>query len=514
MMSNGKQANTIGRSIGGPVCGLKLIPLSRPGGPEEKTLQHFASKCDSFGKEVTFNEEAKTAKIAYDVALPDPAAEKPEDWRAEAATSCASCANYVPPMATRKLTGWSGGYCRAKGQILLDDRLHLYAQSCEDRKFQPRTKRVSDTDPRTSQGITILMFPEYDPNFGKPKPVDINEIHRNNIATAPNMYPTDAAINEKHVKMGIRAFRRVRDPKGYGPSIMIPIMDESYFSKEDAERIPHSGDPEKPEKYFDHNGAVYKVAVMWTKLNQTPALWGEPGVGKTELFRHIAWMMGMPFQRISITESSEVDDMIGKMMFTPDKGTFFQYGRIPRGWTRPNILCLDEPNTGQPALWQQIRPLTDDSKQMVIDQNNSEALLKHRLCYLGMAMNPAWDPRNTGVAPLADADGSRLMHINMTLPPEHIEKQILVEVLEEDRWATAEAVPLVDTIMRIAKEIRMIGKEGGHLPSWGIRNQKKVVRLKRYMSWPDAFRMGVTDSLEPEVADAILAVVNSHAGDE
>lgn len=513
-LKNTNQSNATGYNIGGPTCGLKMIPLSRPGGPEKKTLQYFANKCDSFGREVVFKAEAKSAPIAYPVALPNPV-RRPDDWKMESVSSCTGCVNYIPPMAMRKLTGWSSGFCRAKGSLLLADRLTKYALSCEDRVFANPNERVSDTRPRVD-GITIMLFPEYDLNFGKRKPVDVYAVHKMNMSVRPQDYDSDAKVTDGHRRLGIRAFRRVVDPKGYGPNLMLPIMDEGWtgFTDEDRRRIPRSGDAERPEKYFDHNGAVYKIIAMWTKLGYTPALWGSAGVGKTELFRHLAWMMGMPFQRISITESSEVDDLFGKIMYSPDRGTYFQFGRIPRAWQLPNILCLDEPNTGPPAVWQRIRPLTDDSKQLVLDEGDGTRVDKNRLCYLGMAMNPAWDARNTGVAPLADADGSRLMHIEMDLPPEAIEREIIIESLADDRVEPDKASEIAETLMRIAKEIRTMAQDGSIPVSWGIRNQKKVARAKRFMSWPDAFRMGVTDSLEPEVRGPILQIVNSHAPEE
>lgn len=510
----------IGRSIGAPVCALKLIPLSRPGGPEANTFKHFASNCDSYGKEIVTQDSARTAPIEYPIGFPDPNAFQPEGQPDHAVYSCTSCSNYVPPMVTKKLTGFAAGYCRAKGKLLLDDRLPKYAEGCDSRVFATARNRIAD-NPSAAAGINVILFPEYGMEFGKPKKVDIVEIHKLNLITKPSDYNSDGPVTDAHKRLGIRAFRRVQDPKGYGKAILIPIMNEDaldpkgqpIFSDEDKARIPRSGDEEKPERYFDHNGGVYKTAIMW-RLGQTPALWGPAGVGKTEMFRHVAWLMGLPFQRISITEFSEIDDLIGKMLYSPEKGTHFRYGRIPRGWVRPNILCIDEPNAGPPAVWQAIRPLTDDSKQMVIDQNEGERLPPNKLCYLGMAMNPAWDPRNTGVAPLADADGSRLMHLEIGLPPEHLEKQILLEVLEDDHWDKTEATAAVDILMKIAKEVRQLS-DGGHIPiSWGLRNQKKVIRIRRYMSWKDAFRMGVTDALEPSVRDSILNVVESFSDDD
>lgn len=521
-LDNVAQRTATGRAIGGPTCGIKMIPLSRPGGPEQATFKHFAKSCDSYGKEINLNEKAKTAPIVYQIAMPDPNAKQPEDWQSENVPACNTCANYIPPGITKRLTGWSAGFCRAKGELLLEDRLTKYAIDCSKRKYQHPSERLDEMRANSGAGINIILLPEYDMYFGKKKPVDLAAIHAANMRVKPSEWVSDRTVTESHKRLGIRAFRRIQDPRAYGPDLVIPIMDElavgpdgkRIFTDEDVARIPRSGDPEHPEKYYDHNGAVYKTMVMWTKLNQTPALWGPAGVGKTELFRHLAWMMNLPFQRISITESSELDDIIGKMMYEPSRGTFFQYGRVPRNWVLPNVLCLDEPNTGQPAIWQALRPLTDNSKQLVIDQNGGERLAKHRLCYLGMAMNPSWDPRNSGVAPLADADGSRLMHIKMDLPPERIERQIILEALAEDKWTEEDAAPHVDALMRMAKEIRQLSENNQIDTSWGIRNQIKVVRLRRYATWADCFRMGVTDSLEPTAADLILNVVRSYAPNE
>jgi MoxR-like ATPase len=518
-----KQRISPGKSIGAPVCGIKLIPLSRPGGPEEKTFKHFAKDCKQYGTEIELEDTARQEQtpILYQISFPDPGAQLPTDPKNEPVTTCATCVNYVPGPVTRKLTGYMAGYCRAKGALLLDDRLTKYAANCEDRKFAAAGQRVDETNRRSHEGIKIILYPEYDLNFGKPKPIDIDAIHQLNLRIKPSEYPTDREVTVGQKLLGIRAFRRIQDPAMYGPPIPIPIMDEMavdregnrIFSDADRARIPRTGDDEAPEAYYDHNGIVYKTAIMW-RLGLTPALWGPAGVGKTEAMRHIAWMMGMPFLRISVTESSELDDLFGKMMYEPSRGTYFQYGRIPLAWMAPNIFCLDEPNTGSPAVWQAIRPMTDNSKQLVLDQNSGERIPKHRLCYLGMAMNPAWDIRNTGVAPLADADGSRLMHIEMDLPPEHVERKILHEVLAKDGWDLPDANQAIDKIMPMAKEIRGLAESGAIPFSWGIRNQQKVLRIKRFARWVDAFRMGVTDSLEPDVRELVLQVVKAKAGNE
>lgn len=517
---NSQQANFTGRSIGGPVCGLKLIPLSRAGGPTDKTYKHFAAGCADHGREVQPNPEAIRQPLLMTVGFPAPVRPPAGENGDPSVNSCARCINFVPTMAVRRATGWATGYCKAKGSLLLDDRLDTYAATCTEKDRATVSERVKDTDI-----VTLPLFPEYSPTFGEKQKPDPFKIHAANLITSTQSYSSDVPITDKHKARGIKAIRKILDPRGKKKDLYLPIMDEDaiisrggnkvpLFSEEDKARIPRSGDPERPESYFDHNGLVYRATVCWVYLKQTPALWGMPGTGKTEALRHMAWLMGMPFTRISITESSEVDDLIGKLMYSPERGTWFQYGRIPLGWQRPNVLCLDEPNTGPDAVWQAVRPLTDDSKQMVVDQNSGERIPQHPLCYLGMAMNPAWDPRNKGVAPLADADGSRLAHIEMELPPEAVEKKIIKEVLESDKWDPADADRDINVLMSIARELRAMSNENSVSFTWGIRSQIKVARLRAFMSWPDAFRMGVTDSLEPEVRQLIMKSVESHADDD
>lgn len=485
----------IGASFGGAICPLKLLPIGRPG-IETKQPELQAERCDSYGKKtVGFNVSATSAPIMIPVGLPTTLVTEPDDPNMN---SCYSCSNFIEPRKTAEQTGWTSGYCSATGSLVLPDRAHLYPSKCGQYKdgYSP---------PAAGQ---IRILPELTEGFGKPDPLALfRKISSGDFN--PATYKGDKEASPKAMQLGVRSWLRVEDMKGNGPAVYLPMFDDTKFSKDEEAKIPRTGDDEHPELYIDHDGYVYRVAVMWTKLGETPALWGEPGTGKTELFRHMAWLMTLPFERVSITGSSELDDIAGKMMYTPEVGTYFHYGRVPQAWRKPNVLCLDEPNVGPPDVWQFFRPLTDNSKQLVLDQNKGEAIPAHAACYLGMAMNPAWDPRNIGAMQLGDADGSRLLHIRMELPPRDVERTILVRRLALDKVPEDEALEIANTVLNIADDIRQLSRDGVIPCSWGIRNQIKVARVKRYMSWTDAYRTAVVDSLEPEAGQAILDVVRS-----
>jgi MoxR-like ATPase len=251
-----------------------------------------------------------------------------------------------------------------------------------------------------------------------------------------------------------------------------------------------------------------QAAIAWTELDETPALWGEAGTGKTELYRHLAYLMHLPFERISITGSTELDDLAGKMHYSPEKGTYFSYGRLPRAWTKPCVICIDEPNVGQPDVWQFLRPLTDNSKQLVLDQNNGEAIKRHQDCYMGMAMNPAWDPKNVGTAQIGDADARRLWHIFLELPPEVLEREIIANRVALDGWEIDKE--RLDTIMAIAGELRGLIKDGTLPITWGLAQQIKVARASRWFDMVVSYRRAIGDYLEPDALEVLLDVVRAN----
>jgi len=321
-------------------------------------------------------------------------------------------------------------------------------------------------------------------------------------------YETDAVVTEEDAENGIQAWRRIVDPLGVGPDVFLPIY-RSDFIGDLSYLVPRTGDDEHPELHVDYIHAVYRLVVLWHHLSETPVLWGAAGLGKTETYRHMAWLMGLPFWRISVTASTEVDDLVGKMNYSPERGTYWTDGRLPAAWRSPGVICLDEPNVGPPDVWQLIRPLTDNSKQLVLDQNQGERIQRHPASFLGMAMNPSWDPRNTGTNLLGDADGSRLMHMMVPLPPEKVEREIIKRRVALDGWEMESGQ--LDLLMAISQSLREL-VSGGSLAevSWGVRHTIKVARVLRFFTMSDAVRMAVADYLAPELQQAVLDQVKLH----
>lgn len=491
------------KSIGAPMCGRFGTILGRPGmtpGQANKLQTHIGTKCPSFGEPMPpVPLPEMNGGLKFEVALPDIDLRVPADTEVAktAVKTCGQCSKFIRDDTVALELGWTTGMCAAKGRLILPNRQTYEARDCDYREFGAvRT---------TTTGVHLL--PEYEDAFQSADPIKTYFASKGS-EVLPHEYPTDKEVTLEDRATGIRAWRLVKDPAGSGNEVYLPGYDPEFFGIEERAKIPRSGDDEHPELYVDHFGGVYLAAVTWTELDETPALWGEAGVGKTELFRHLAWLMCLPFERISITRSTELDDLAGKMHFNTEDGTYFKYGRLPRSWTKPSIICLDEPNVGPPDVWQFIRPLTDNSKQLVLDMNEGERLPRHQDCYFGLAMNPAWDPKNVGAEQIGDADASRLFHVFIEMPPPELEREIIKNRVKLDGWELSGKQ--IDMLMAIAEELRGLCAEGTLPITWAIRPQIKVARALRWFEPITAYRRAVGDFLEPEAAAALLDVVRAH----
>ena len=498
MLDPSKATRFFSKSVGVPVCAKFGKPLGRIQSKENERAaiaKTFAKNCSEFGKEAPLTVNWSTAE--FQVMLPDPHSTLPNQGVSpESVRTCLNCSNFIDTEAVIGDLGWSSGLCAAKGKLVLGSRYIIEARNCDYRSMgTPRTN---------TSGMTFI--PEYMENFtGTGDPIAAY-LHSKTHFVDPVDYPTDKEITEVDAEHGIRAWRRIVDPLSEN-IVHLPIYDVNFFSEEERKKIPRTGDDEHPEDYIDHFFGTYKCAALWTELDETPALWGQAGTGKTELFRHMAWLMCLPFERLSFTASTELDDIAGKWLLE-NGATVFEFGRLPRAWGKPCVIVLDEPNTAANEVWQFIRPLTDNSKQLVLDMAKGQALQRDQDCYLGMAMNPAWDMNNVGANLIGDADANRLMHMAIELPEPKLEREIILTRCKHDGWEIPK--DKLDAVMGIAEDIRDNIRLGSLTISWAIRPQIKVARALRWFDFLTAYRMAAADYLEPQQAEQVLDIVKTH----
>lgn len=482
----------LGRSVNADVCLVKGYLLATPTmNPKNREKLHEAKArgCSSFGKP-----RPTQPRNTFQVGMP--IADRIKNTE-EKVPSCRQCVNFISERDVLKRWGWNGGYCAARGELVVSNKLTTTARNCSNGEFGSSTADIGD----------VKLFDEYFTALnGETSTLDL--MLKGLEIPDPLNYETDEPVTDEHRAAGIGAWRKIYSTEDANRFISLPVFAPAFFTEAEQATIPRPGDDEHPELYVDHDGLVYTMAALWRGLGETPALWGMPGVGKTELTRYLAYLMQVPFTRLSINAGTELDEIAGKMLFTPDKGTYFQLGRLPKAYTRPGVVCLDEPNTGPVDVWQFIRPLTDNSKQLVLDMDDGKRLTKHQYCYLALAMNPAWDVKNVGALQIGAADGSRLMHVSVDLPPESIERQIIQARVKADGWEIPKRQ--LDAIMAIAKDIRALCNEDTLPMTWGIREQIKVARASRFYPFKTVYRIAAGDYLDPEARQALTNAVNSH----
>lgn len=484
----------LSKPTGGPMCAVfgHVLGSTRSTPDEiEQASFYMANDCPAFG--LPRPDEFDWNNYVGPVVASPNEAQRPAEPD-ESVVSCHNCKSCVSAEVVYREMGWPVPLCQAKGVLILKPIAEARECPYKESGFQDQT---------TSHINLVEWLRE---GFRMPE----EELLKQFVPAAhdfidPTVYPTDAPVQPEDVLVGVRAWRRVFDPEGSGKYVDLPIMDPSHYSPEQRLRIPQTGDETHPELYVDYNNLLWQFAVEGWALRETPILEGEPGVGKTQFARTLAWQCQMPFRRIQFQRTMDVIDLLGSDQLRNNE-TFFEPGVLPCAWVADEVVLLDEPNVGPDEAWQVLRPVTDNSKELVIGLNHFP---RGRFNMLLMAMNPSWDPRNLGTNELADADGNRLSFLLVERPPDPVERHIIRSYCKElDDYDIEDDV--IDTILAASADIRAMSETGEYPGTWATRQMIKVARKTKWYTIPKAFRVAALDNLEPSIKDTILQLVNSH----
>jgi MoxR-like ATPase len=205
---------------------------------------------------------------------------------------------------------------------------------------------------------------------------------------------------------------------------------------------------------------------------------------------------------------TEVDDLIGSPQYDPDIGTYFKEGRLPRNWERPGVNDVDEINLARGEIREFFRPLTDNSKQFVLDADSGLVKERHHASFLIFTMNPPWDVRNTGTEDFAAADSNRLSPIWIDNPPEAVERHIIIQRCKLDGYDIP--ADLLDVIIKCGEDIRLACEDGSFPDWWGTRQSIKVARKTKWYSLAKSFKRASLDFYDPQTVDDLLSLIQSH----
>ncbi len=445
--------------------------------------EHFARSCPQHGDPKPSTPTAKFDPIVFEPDN-DALAVFSEDKRV---TDCEQCVHFF----------WSNehGYngCKAQGRVILRSRTSIEARDCAWRKA------------REGVPIQVIKKPKVIPPYGKPAaPVTagpkISSINFDWIN--PEDFDSDYPVAEEH-KGIIRAWRKIV-VQDTGAELSQPIFESSYFGDR-AELIPKAGDQfGDPSLYIDHARIEEEFMVVGYRLDQALCFVGDPGTGKTEGGRYLAARMNCPFVRFSYTENTDPEQVLG-FMGLENGTTVVRPGELPTNWELPGFIISDEFTLPSEGIVQLYRSMHDNSREIKLF---GKTYRRHDYCFHVLAMNPAHDFRNLGAKELASADVRRMHFKHMPLPDDETQKAIIKETLKRlDDQVLPESV--VDTIVRISKDMREASRQGKIPHHWTISQDVKVARLAVYFGLARCYRAAYLDYIDPDTAKATESLIAS-----
>lgn len=347
--------------------------------------------------------------------------------------------------------------------------------------------------------------PKVGPNWAKPKS-SVSFVD-------PKDYHSDMAVEEASRGI-IKAWRLLSIGEGSKKKgVYLPIFDPEYFTEQERLNIPQLGDHTHPELYKDGSGILEAFATESWMEGSPLCFVGEPGSGKTEAARYLAYLMQTPFTHLAITDEALADQFCGTVRYDPAKGTHFVWGRLPLAISRPGVVLSDEVNTGPDSILQMYRTLTSSSKMIFLEDEedvSKRIVRQHPDCFHLLALNPSWDSRNIGTRELADPDVQRLSFMWLEEPGEADIKEIVLNNLEVRGLKIT--VEELEGMMSVRRDIKEMSRSGALPYSWSIRQDIKVAIKLAYYPPVLAYKRALLDFCPPDSASAVVKVVQSVFG--
>ena len=252
---------------------------------------------------------------------------------------------------------------------------------------------------------------------------------RESVRTATGSYPSSAAhtaySNVYEVGLDSLLFTAVL-PDQYGDPQAKGILLGRWTPAMAARRlhlIPDLG------FYYDHDALLYYCALAY--LNNMPlALHGHTGVGKTELVRYFAALLGAPVYRMNLHGLSTTDDIIGKLLPVGAGKVGFQDGLVTAAVRQGGLLLLEEMNATGQEVWFALHGLLDGSRALVLVEKDNEVVVQHSACRIFSTFNPAEYPNlYPGTKELSAAYLRRWASVRVGFASQEVERAIVLAQL-------------------------------------------------------------------------------------
>jgi MoxR-like ATPase len=206
--------------------------------------------------------------------------------------------------------------------------------------------------------------------------------------------------------------------------------------------------------YYDHDALLYYCALAY--LNNVPlALHGHTGVGKTELVRYFAALMGAPVYRMNLHGLSTTDDIIGKLLPVGAGKVGFQDGLVTTAVRRGGLLLLEEMNATGQEVWFALHGLLDGSRALVLVEKDNEVVVQHSACRIFSTFNPAEYPNlYPGTKELSAAYLRRWASVRVGFASQDVERAIILTQFPD--YGCDEYAGILDTMLEVARVARKL----------------------------------------------------------
>lgn len=206
--------------------------------------------------------------------------------------------------------------------------------------------------------------------------------------------------------------------------------------------------------YLDHDALLYRCALAYS-LNTPLALHGHTGVGKTELVRYFAALIGAPVYRMNLHGLSTTDDIIGRLLPAGHGTVTFQDGLVTTAVRQGGLLLLEEMNATGQEVWFVLHGLLDGSRALVVVEKDNEVVHQHPWCRIYATFNPGEYPNlYPGTKELSAAYLRRWASVRMGFLDLEAERTVLLEQLPA--LALPEHAPMLDSMLQVADVCREI----------------------------------------------------------
>jgi MoxR-like ATPase len=283
----------------------------------------------------------------------------------------------------------------------------------------------------------------------------------------------------------------------------------------DVEQYPHEsyGDLVPTNVHYvdletkDSQSLVYDIAAAWQN-GQIPHLAGHAGTGKSYTARYLAQLMGVPHYRTPLTQGSEANVVSGEMGLTPT-GTRYIYGNFAGLLIVPSVQNLDELPKAPGDVQEMLRPLFDSGYFVIGTHPEKPTFRPHRHAQIMTTGNPHWSGKYIGVAPMDEADYSRLTHIWVDFPTTTVEWQILTPLVESLPNVTRE---MAATAVHLFHQLRNLVEADSITCSAGTRDlQSFIMNLNTHPADAAMRRVYGGDRSDPEQLGQITALVDAYS---